>query len=110
MVSRAKGDKAEAKALKFLEQNGFYILDQNYYTRFGEIDIIAKKEEVLHFIEVKSALEYAQAVANITPAKLLKIIKTSHVYMKKEGYEDAFVYDAVIITPEKLEFLENITL
>ncbi|MEA1892504.1 MAG: YraN family protein, partial [Campylobacterota bacterium] len=53
-MSRAKGNLAEEKACTFLYSNGFTVVEQNFYSRFGEIDIIATKDEVLHFIEVKS--------------------------------------------------------
>jgi putative endonuclease len=49
------GDESEALATRFLEQEKFVILERNYYARkLGEIDIIAQKGDVLHFIEVKS--------------------------------------------------------
>ena len=57
-MSRAKGNIAEEKACEFLYDNGFSILDRNFYSSFGEIDIIATKDDVLHFIEVKSGDDY----------------------------------------------------
>jgi len=49
------GDKSETLATSFLEQSGFVILERNYFARkLGEIDIIASRDDVLHFIEVKS--------------------------------------------------------
>ncbi len=57
-MSRAKGNLAEDKACKFLDENGFMIVERNFYSRFGEIDIIASKDEVLHFVEVKSGLDF----------------------------------------------------
>ena len=109
-MSRAKGDKAEAKAIRFLQQEGFVIIETNFYSRFGEIDIIASKEGVLHFVEVKSALEYASAINNITPSKLQKIIKTAQVYLKKNALDVEYTFDAVIVTPEGIELIEDITL
>ncbi|MGE4511988.1 MAG: YraN family protein, partial [Sulfurimonadaceae bacterium] len=53
-MSRAKGNEAETLACTFLFDAGFSVLERNFYSRFGEIDIIAFKEDVLHFIEVKS--------------------------------------------------------
>ncbi|MDE7448198.1 MAG: YraN family protein, partial [Helicobacter sp.] len=52
-MSRAKGNLAEDKAATFLRHNDFRIVARNFYTRFGEIDIIAIKKDVLHFVEVK---------------------------------------------------------
>ena len=109
-MSRAKGNIAENKASLFLQENAFSIIEKNFYSRFGEIDIIASKDNVLHFIEVKSGLDYESAVQNITPSKLSKFIKTVHVYMKKNALDVDFMIDAVIVTPEKIELIENITL
>ncbi len=78
-MSRAKGNLAEDTACGFLYDNGFTIIERNFYSRFGEIDIIATKDEVLHFIEVKSGLDYESAIQNITPKKLSRLIKTGNV-------------------------------
>ena len=109
-MSRAKGNIAEEKVCDFLSNNGFSVSERNFYSRFGEIDIIASKDNTLHFIEVKSGLDYESAVQNITPSKLSKFIKTVHVYMKKNSLDVDFMIDAVIVTPEKIELIENITL
>ena len=109
-MSRAKGDVAEKKAIEFLKAKGYEIIDQNFYSRFGEIDIIVQKEGILHFVEVKSAIDYEVAVSNITPKKLQKIIKTAEVYMKKNGFDGSYTYDAVIVTPCEIELIEDITI
>ena len=109
-MSRAKGNIAEEKAAIFLIENGYQIIEKNFYSRFGEIDIIATKEAVLHFIEVKSGEDYELAIQNITPRKLSRIVKTLQVYMKKNALHVDFMIDAVIVTPQNIEILENITL
>ena len=109
-MSRAKGNLAEDRAVKFLEEKGFLTLERNFYSRFGEIDIIFTKENVLHFVEVKSGLDYESAVQNITPRKLSRLIKTAQVYMKKNSLDVDFTLDAVIVTPKEITFVENITL
>ncbi len=109
-MSRAKGNLAEDKACRFLDENGFMIVERNFYSRFGEIDIIAIKDEVLHFVEVKSGLDFVSAIQNITPRKLSRLIKTGDVYIKKNRLDVDFVYDAIVVTPKDVEFVENITL
>ncbi len=108
-MSRAKGNLAEARACKFLYDNGYTVIEQNFYSRFGEIDIIALKDEILHFVEVKSGLDFESAIQNITPKKLSRLIKTADVYMKKNSIDVSYVYDAIIITPKNTEIIENIT-
>jgi len=109
-MSRAKGNIAEEKACDFLLENGYTILDRNFYSRFGEIDIIAIKDEVLHFVEVKSGDDYEKAIQNITKSKLLKLIKTSDIYLKKTKFNSDYEYDAIIVSPANIWFVENITI
>lgn len=48
------GEIGENVACKFLVKQGFKIIDRNYRKKWGEIDIVAQKDNILHFIEVKS--------------------------------------------------------
>jgi putative endonuclease len=105
-LSRAKGKQAEDIAISYLQDRGFKIVDRNYYSRFGEIDIIALKDEVLHFIEVKSG-EW-NPIYQITPSKISKILKTAEIYMSKKKLDFDYSFDALIIS-EDIEFIENIT-
>jgi putative endonuclease len=109
-MSRAVGDAAEQQAAEFLRTRGFAIVDRNVSSRFGEIDILAMKEGVLHIVEVKSAPTFEQAANNITPAKIRKILMTAEAYMKKHRLELDYTLDAVIVSGNACELLENITL
>ena len=109
-MSRAKGNVAEERAADFLIEKGCCIVERNFYSRFGEIDIIASKDNALHFVEVKSGEDYELAIQNITPTKLSRIIKTANVYMKKNAYDGDFCLDAVVVTPLDIEMLDNISL
>ncbi|WP_035003149.1 MULTISPECIES: YraN family protein [unclassified Lebetimonas] len=107
MNTKTKGNIAEQKAAQFLKNNNFKIIERNFYTKFGEIDIIAFKNSVFHFIEVKSGKNF-EPVYNITPAKLQRIIKSAYVYLKKHNINSAFCIDAIIIKND-IEFIQNIT-
>ena len=109
-MSRTKGNLAEDKACKFLYENGYTVVERNFYSRFGEIDIIASKDDVLHFIEVKSGLDYESAIQNITYKKLLRVIRTADIYLKKNSLDIDIVYDAIIVTPQGVDMVENITI
>ncbi len=106
------GDQSETLATQFLEQEGFVILERNYFARkLGEIDIIAQQDEVLHFIEVKSGKsETFDPVYNVTPAKLRKVINSAHYYLKVKQLDLAFSIDALIVRGDEVEFIENVTL
>jgi len=108
--TKAKGNLAEEKGCEYLRQRGYRIIDRNVYNRFGEIDIIALREDVLHFVEVKSAQSYEQAVNNITPSKLQKLNRTIQFYLQKKKLNNDYCIDALIVCDETLELIENITL
>jgi len=110
MHTRARGNIAEERGCEYLRNNGFRIIDRNVYNRFGEIDIIAIKDNVIHFVEVKSAQSYEQAVNNITPSKLQKLNRTIQTYLQKKKLNLDYCIDALIVTDETIEYIENITL
>jgi len=110
MHTKAKGNIAEERGCEFLRSHGCRIVDRNVYNRFGEIDIIALKDNVLHFVEVKSAQNYEQAVNNITPSKLQKLNRTIQTYLQKKKFSLDYCVDALIVTEEEIVWIENITL
>ena len=105
------GKQNEERAIRFLQAEGFHILQKNYYARkLGEIDIIAMEDGVLHFIEVKSAEADFDPVYNFTPTKLRRVINSSQYYMKEKNLDMVFSIDLIVIRWGEIEFLENITL
>jgi len=111
MNTKAFGNKSEDLAVKFLQEHGFLIIERNFYaSRLGEIDIIAKKDNVLHFVEVKSSRKSFEPIYNITASKLNKLIKSANYYLKQKKLDFAWCIDALIIKNGKIELIENITL
>lgn len=107
--TRQKGNQAEESGCDYLRDHGFRILERNIFNRFGEIDIIAQKEDVLHFVEVKSAASYEQAIGNLTAFKLQKLTRTIQTYLQKNNYLGEYCIDALIVTPDSIEHICNIT-
>lgn len=110
MHTKAKGNLAEEKGCEYLREKGFGIIDRNVYNRFGEIDIIAIRDNVIHFIEVKSAQSYEQAVYNLSSSKLQKLGRTIQFYLQKKKLNSDYCIDALIVSNEGIEWIENITL
>lgn len=81
---KSLGEWAEAMACMHLKQNGFEILECNYHSRYGEIDIIAFKEKDLIFVEVKARAKTSYGNANevISNSKQIKIMKTAMQYLQ----------------------------
>mgnify|MGYP006356107133 FL=1 len=110
-MSREKGNFAEKRAISFLQDLNFQIIEQNFYAKkLGEIDIIAKKNDTYHFCEVKSAPDYETAINNLTASKLYKIKRSVDYYLQIKKLDVAFCIDAIIVNDEEINFLENITL
>ena len=110
-MSKQKGDFAEKRAISFLEELDFKIIEQNFYAKkLGEIDIIATKNSVYHFCEVKSANDYETAINNITNSKLSKIKRSVDYYIQSKKLDISYCIDAIIVTDESIDFIENITI
>lgn len=108
---RTIGSKQEQIAASFLKEKGYNIITMNYYSRFGEIDIIAKEGEYLVFVEVKyrSSLDkgYPQEAVHIRKQK--SIIRAAKFYMLKHGISEDTPcrFDVVVILGTKIEVITN---
>lgn len=103
------GLKGEDEAEAFLKTQGFSIVERNFHSKFGEIDIIAKKDEVVHFIEVKSTDKDYELSYRLNYKKYQKILKTLNFYLLKKGLKSDFQVDLLCIYKNKTDFRENIT-
>jgi putative endonuclease len=105
------GNESETLGSKYLEELGYIIIERNFYAKkLGEIDIIAKKDDTLHFIEVKSANADFDPIYNLTPKKLQRIINSAYYYLKSKNLNVEFCIDALIIRQGSIELIENVTL
>lgn len=84
------GEIGENIATTFLMKHGFRVIERNYRVRVGELDIIAEKDNVLRFIEVKSVkvrdCNHLQNI-NITPEDNLTFSKWSKILIAIEIYK-----------------------
>ena len=85
MNKRAIGDDGERLAVTYLKKNKYKIVAQNYYSRFGEIDIIAQKKGVIAFVEVKKRknADFGAACEAVNLSKREKIIKTAYFWLSQ---------------------------
>lgn len=76
------GKLAEDYASRLLSSKGYKIVDRNFRSRFGEIDIISIKDSRLIFSEVKArwSLKFGKPEEAVTPGKIRKITKTAEYY------------------------------
>ncbi|MDI7246325.1 MAG: YraN family protein [Bacillota bacterium] len=85
--SRDIGSAGEDIAARYLESNGFEILERNFRWRAGEIDIVARDGAVLVFVEVKTRRPgpFGSAAEQITARKRRRIVRTALAYMAGRG-------------------------
>lgn len=88
MTSRERGVWGEDEACRYLQSKGFSVLERNYHSRFGEIDIIADDCGCLVFVEVKTrkSKSYGYACEYVTESKMKKIILTAEAYLGNVEY------------------------
>jgi len=94
------GKKSEHLAAEFLKRTGYRILETNYRSKLGEIDIIAKEKGTLVFVEVKArnTNRFGSPKAAVTPAKQRKISMAALDYLKRSGQTEASArFDVVAI-------------
>ena len=99
-----KGIIYEEQAAKFLVSEGYEVIARNWACpRMGEIDIIAEKDGITVFVEVRarSNPSFGSPEESINAAKISKIIKTAQAYIKKCSPKTDFRFDVVSIVPGK---------
>ena len=99
------GKAGEDAAARYLRKNGCKILERNFSTPLGEIDIIALDGEVVCFVEVRSrsSADFGSAVEKLPRRKQRQVTKAALAYLKTKHLEDAdirFDYAAVVIPRE----------
>ncbi len=94
-----RGTAAEARAAHYLEGCGLKIVERNYRSRYGEIDLIAHDGAMLVFIEVRARKSnvFGGAAASITAAKQKKITRTALHYLAALGRTPRCRFDAVLL-------------
>ena len=97
--SNYKGHQAEQQALLYLQEQGLELLYQNYYCRYGEIDLIMRDKQTLVFIEVRYRKNnaFGGALASISQSKQRKIIATAAFFLAEQQNEYHCRFDAVAI-------------
>lgn len=118
IVRNPIGKKGEDLAAEFLQKKGYKILDRNFHGRQGEIDIIATKDNILVFIEVKTrrSYQYGTPVESIRHAKIASILTTAGFYVAThKNLPEAQRVDAIAVTMNEneevtdIEQIENIS-
>lgn len=107
--NRSVGAQGESDAADFLRHKGAQILQMNYRTPYGEIDIIAVMGGVLVFCEVKrrmGSLRGTPAEA-VTPAKQRRIIRAAEIFLARHPAEMPVRFDVIEVLPGRFNHIES---
>ena len=110
MNRRAYGSEGEQTACDFLRAKGWKILDRNVRRGRGEIDVIARKRDVVAFVEVKrrSGLNYGRPAEAVNREKQQRIAHAAALYMQENDLSDSRIrFDVIEILPGEIQHIEG---
>ena len=98
------GLSAEARAAAYLMAKGHRILARRFRTRYGEIDLVARRRHLVAFVEVKARATLDDAAYAVTPRQQRRIIDTAQAWLMAhpEHAELELRFDAMLIAPRRL--------
>lgn len=105
-----EGKKGETKAVLFLKKHGYKILETNFKNKIGEIDIIAEKDNIIVFVEVKNRSTYGfgRPIEAVDFRKQSKIKKVAEIYlMIKNKYYNDVRFDVIEICDTSINHVKN---
>ena len=100
MDTKELGNLGERLACEYLVEKGFKVVGTNYRITFGEIDIIASKKNVIHFIEVKTIATNSGGFfpeQHVNYKKQRKLRQMAQIYLEKNNYKQNQAYQIDII-------------
>jgi len=108
--NKVTGNLGEKLAFQYFKLQKYEILETNYTTKLGEIDLIVKQSGILIFVEVKtrSTTEFGLPREAVTSYKQHKIRLVATEYLKKNGLLNAICrFDVVEVLDGKIEHITN---
>ncbi len=98
------GLSAESRAAAYLMAKGYRILMRRFRTPFGEIDIVAKRRNLLAFVEVKARATLDDAAYAVTPRQQKRILDAANAWLMAHPEHASFDlrFDAMLIAPRRL--------
>lgn len=106
------GDFGENLVEDYLREKSYTILARNYRKPFGEIDIVAKIDDIIVFVEVKTRKNrnFENPSEAVTPSKQAKIIRASQAYLIENKLTDflmRFDVAEVVVESREINYIEN---
>lgn len=107
MTTTKTGQTGENQAIIYLKKQNFTILNRNFHTKYGEIDIVASKNKRLYFFEVKyrRTMNFGFGEGAISPNKIMKLTKSIEVWISKNtlyNYNEIYLNALIIDNDNKI--------
>ena len=98
------GLSAESRAAAYLIAKGYRILAKRFRTPYGEIDLVARKRNLIAFVEVKARASFDEAAYAVTPRQQQRIVNAAQAWLMAhpEHAEFEMRFDAMLIAPRSL--------
>ncbi|MCF7916805.1 MAG: YraN family protein [Candidatus Omnitrophica bacterium] len=105
------GNLGERIAKDYLKKKGYQIIEQNYRTRYAEIDLIAICKQVLIFIEVRTKIgeRFGSPEETLSKKKINKITRNCLAYIHQNGWKKDYRIDAICVVFKRKRGLERIS-
>lgn len=107
--NRRLGARGERRARAYLRKNGYRILEKNYKNPFGEVDIIAKKGEVVAFVEVKTRQTDAFGAPSeaVNKTRRQRYVRAAKYYFAGQEIVWSVRFDVIEVYRGKINHIEN---
>ena len=107
--NKIKGRRGERRAARYLKRRGYKIVCRNFKCPFGEVDIIARKGEVLAFTEVKTRLSdsFGAPSEAVNAARRRRYIQSARFYFAGREPDCVVRFDIIEVTEEGVNHIEN---
>ncbi len=104
------GNRGEDIATEYLWKKGYKIIERNFRTRFGEIDIVCRDGQTLVFVEVKTKIghDFGEPEEMVNKSKIVKVKRMGEVYLQDKGLDVSCRVDVVAIVIENSWSVEKI--
>ena len=114
-IHNLRGVAGEDAAVQYLQRLGYHVQHRNWRTSFYELDIIAVKDNIIHFIEVKTrhSLKYGHPEEQVSPRKFSNLKKAAEYYLTLNPYWKRIQFDILSVTrlygkPDEFLLIEDV--
>lgn len=108
--NKVTGNRGEELATAYLLKNCYRVLERNFRTRFGEIDIICRDGQTFVFVEVKTKIghDFGEPEEMVNKSKIAKVKRMGEVYLQDNGLNVGCRVDVVAIVLENNGSVEKL--